>query len=453
MVFCQVYGEVPECLGGIVNCAQCHESTAPPAWNAYGLQLIEQLDRERSFEVALLAALESVALEDSDGDGESNEAEILAGTAPGDARSRPEPPSAPLGPPNPGFEVGEYDFRFALRRASITYCGRSPSYEELAAVSEAVQEATDSDAAARRLLHEAVSACLASDYFRDAALARLADKRIRPVFAIGADTEVFIGDQRLVIGDYHYDYRLWSYLLTGDRDMRELLTADYHIAQAASGELVRVEGVIPRADEGALAGGQPLLPERRAGMLTTQWFLTINTMFSGLPRTTAAQAYRSYLGADIARSDGIRPVAGEPADIDQKGVDGEVCAQCHSTLDPLAYAFAKYQGIDDGYSGGFGVYDPTRPQRYLPGWSDGAQQAWLFGTPVSDLVEFARVAAESDEFKRNMAQMFFEHALGRGPREEEREEFVQIWQSLPEDGYSAWRLIHRLVDTRAFGVP
>lgn len=36
-------------------------------------------------------------------------------------------------------------------------------------------------------------------------------------------------------------------------------------------------------------------------MLTTRWFLAKNTMVTPIPRTTAAQAYRAYLGYDIAK--------------------------------------------------------------------------------------------------------------------------------------------------------
>jgi hypothetical protein len=257
----------------------------------------------------------------------------------------------------------------------------------------------------------------------------------------------------LVIGDYSYDYRLWRYALTGDRDMRELLTAQYHVVEGEDGALETIEGTIDKADPGALAGGQPLPDERRAGMLTTQWFLAINTMFSGLPRTTAAQAYRAYLGADLSANDGIMPVAGEPTDIDDKGVDAPQCATCHSTLDPLAYAFAEYEGIDIQMGGGFGGYRPERIAAHMPNWDKDAQQSVVLGQPVDSLIEWAQVAADSDMFKRNMAEMFFVHALSRSVGPADAEEFAALWQSLPEDGHSANRLLHRLVDTAAFGAP
>jgi hypothetical protein len=454
-IFCDVYDQSPECLGRVANCAECHVSTAPPVWNVYGQQLIAALPRDRVFEEALPLALAAVEEGDADADGDLNRDEIMAGTLPGDPFSFWQEPVLSSGADNPGFSVGEYDYRFAFKRVLVNYCGRSPSFSELSELSAGTEGLAEAELAAlqRDRLHTALDACLRSEHFSKVLLPRLADTRIRPLYSIGQETTVRLGEARLVIGDYGYDYRLWRYALTGDRDMRELLTAQYHVEESATGELTRVEGVIAQPDPTALAGGEPLVPERRAGMLTTQWFLALNTMFSGLPRTTAAQAYRAYLGADLAQSDGIRPVPGEPVDIDDKGVDGEVCSHCHSTLDPLAYAFAKYQGIDDGYVEGFGTYDPTRVERYLPGWSDSAQQAWLLGQPVADLIEWARVAAGSDQFKRNMADVFFRQALSREPAPDEEAEFAALWQSLPSDGYSAWRLIHRLVDTSAYGVP
>jgi len=448
-LLCQTYATIPECSGKVVNCGQCHTSTYPPSWNSYGLSVIAEMARDVEFEQALPDALRAVEQDDADGDGLTNLRELELGTRPGDPNSGFSEPAAPEGDENPRYDVGNYDHRFAYRRVSILYCGRSPTYEEMQAFSAG---SPDAETLGERL-HAAVAECLDSQHWSEVALPRLADKRIRPLFAAGPDSEVMISGRRLVIGDYFYDYRLWRYALTGDRDMRDLLTAQYHVEEDEDGELTEVGGVIDKSDMTAFAGGQPLPEELRAGMITTQWFLAINTMFSGLPRTTAAQAYRAFLGADLSSNDGIRPVAGEPTDIDDKGVDDERCATCHSTLDPLAYAFAKYEGVDAMYGGGFGGYRPERLEGLIPAWDDAAQQPVIFGQPVADLVEWAEVAAESDMFKRNMAEVFFEHALGRKPLPIDMQEFNELWQALPEDVYSANRLLHRLVDTQAFGAP
>lgn len=47
--------------------------------------------------------------------------------------------------------------------------------------------------------------------------------------------------------DYAWDYRLFAYIMTGDRDVRDLLVADYHVEQRVDGCLEPVGGVVPPA--------------------------------------------------------------------------------------------------------------------------------------------------------------------------------------------------------------
>ncbi|MEM9490742.1 MAG: hypothetical protein AAGC55_16460 [Myxococcota bacterium] len=326
-----------------------------------------------------------------------------------------------------------YDFALAYRRVNILYCGQSPTYDELSGLS-------DDRAQAYQAVHDALDRCLTSAYWIDEGLPRLADERIRPVSAVVTGSSTGFN-----LGDYGWDYRLYAYVMSGDRDVRDLLLADYHVTTDDSGTLVPVTGTVPAPGNGA--GGQPLAVERRAGMLTTQWFLSINTMFSPLPRTTAAQAYRFYLGYNVALQQGLYPVADEPRDVDRKGVAEKECASCHSTLDPLSYAFASYQGIAGAATG---TYDPGRPSRTIQDWTDN--QAMLFGEPVDSVRQWAEQAAASDAFKRELVATLFRHAIEREPHPGEAEEFAAIWRALPGDGWSANRVIHRIVDSRAFGV-
>lgn len=279
---CQTYGDVPQCRGRLLDCSTCHDSTWPPSWNAYGLAVYGALPDE-GFDAGLVEALLAVEEQDSDGDGVLNIDELALGTNPG--RDEDAWPWC-LPPLDPDALVPvDYDFRRALRRAMVLYCGRSPTWDEL--------DAFDGDDPEPATLHERLHAqldeCLAGDYWQVQALPRLADPFVTPIAAVGVDTTIGI-----TIADYEWDYRLFRYIMTGDRDVRDLLRADYHVV-VQDGELVPVQGV-----QGGGVGGQPLAPQYRAGMITTQWFLARNTMFSGLPRTTAAQAYRAYLGQDIA---------------------------------------------------------------------------------------------------------------------------------------------------------
>jgi len=172
-------------------------------------------------------------------------------------------------------------------------------------------------------------------------------------------------------------------------------------------------------------------------------------MFSELPRTTAAQAYRAYLGQDIAKSEGILPVEGEPLDVDGKGVTQPVCARCHSTLDPLSYAFAYYDGIAGDNTGRF---DANRPS-----WSTDGLSPSLLGESLVDIdqhgvVNWGATAVESDAFRRTVALMIVRHALGEVTPYEEAD-LAALWQGLPADGWSVDAMIHRFVDTESFGAP
>jgi hypothetical protein len=443
--FCEVYADAPECAGRSITCNKCHLSTQPVTWNAYGGAVLGAL-AGAPFDDNLAAALAAIEDDDSDGDGLKNREEIDLGTDPGDPLSQWMPRPTPEGLDNPMYAIGEYDPDYAFKRVGLLFCGVSPSYEEAKAFA-GLDGAAQVDA-----IHDALAECLESDFWIDEALASLAHPKIRPVKAYGADTDVLINGYKITLADYKWDYRLWQYVLSGDRDARELLTAQYHIGLDEAGNWKRIEGTIPNPN-GGFGGGQLLAPEHRAGMLTTQWNLFLNIMFAAVPRVAAGHAYREYLGLNLSLTEGIKPVPGEPLDIDNKAVDAEACAQCHSTLDPLSYAFSFYEGIDINKLSNTGQFIPSRPSLRIPGWDAAQPEYVVLDQKVDSLVELAAVMSQSREFQRNLAHVFFVYTVGHEPRPDELEEFDAVWTSMPADGYSANRLLHRLVDTDAFGTP
>lgn len=432
---CAHYPDAPMCRGAVVACTQCH--TAPPDLNAYGNDVSNALAvLELVYEDDLGDALVDVEGLDSDGDGLTNLEEIVLGTRPGDGASFFRAPLPPSGEPNPVFDVGNYDEAFAFRRVFVGYCGRSPTFAEREAFA-----ALSSAGERRAARHAALDACLASPYWTSEGLPRLADKRIRPLQAVNVDGVI-------PLADYSWDYRLFVHALTGNRDARDLLLADYHVDAAGN-----VIDDVVAGDGDQQVGGQPVPPGQRAGMITTQWFLMIHTMFSELPRTTAAQAYRAWLGQDIARSEGLLPVEGEPKDIDDKGVDDQdTCIYCHATLDPLSYAFSHYNGI--GGNGGNGAFAPGRPS-----WEPSEVEAVLLDVPLGDtatvgVTGWAAIAADSPQFRQNIATMFLAHAVGHAPLPDELDDLQALADGFDDvDGYVAAALLHRLIDTDAFGVP
>lgn len=341
-----------------------------------------------------------------------------------------------------------YDPAFALRRVTLDTCGRSPTAEERAQV-----EAADDPQAA---IAGVLQGCLASEYWlaKDGALWRLAHPKVRPLAAIKAGDDA--GD--IPLADYEDDYNLFVYTHSGDRDVRELLTAQYLVRRddaAPPPERYRGEDISLGDDlfERGSGVAQLVRTNRRAGMLTTRWNLASNTMFTAIPRTTAAQAYRAYLGYDLAKFEGIAPVDGEPLDYDDKDVDAGECAVCHSTLDPLTYPFAHYNGIGGGSRGGTPfTYEQDRPVRFTA--SDGPlvvetpEAGVIFGTPVANLLEWAQVAVESEAFARTVASDFWRFFVGTEP---EGPEFDEVWQRLRTvHAYRVEPMIRDIVMTRAF---
>lgn len=466
--FCATYPSVPACRGGTVSCLTCH--TAPPVLNPFGAQVRSALEPGRRAD-GFAAALAAVEGFDADNDGAPNLEELLLGTSPADPLSTPRS----TGPEGPAYgPIGQYDAEFAFRRIKIAFCGVGPSYEDV----QALRRSTDQ----RGVLHDTLTACLESGYWRREAIPRIADARIRPLVALGTCQNM--------LADFEHDYRLFTYAMTGGHDARDLVVGDYHVARDASGDLVRIdesaEPLMPPESRGGipcrdpfgnsppLGGGQPLAAHERAGMMTTQWFLLIQTQATYLPRTTAAAAYRAWLGFDIANYEGLFPVPGEPRDIDEIGIDQTPCYQCHSTLDPLAYSFAYYNGISTGrgppgaaQGPATGAYDPERPTTFFLGpvvakeaWADAPPMAYALGKPMpaeaslqdsTSLVRMARGFASSSAFSSHVAGLVWAIAIGHPVGPGQHAEFAEVERAFRGSNYSVDELAHAIIDTHAFG--
>lgn len=441
--FCDVYPDAPTCIAGVPACTYCHAGTPPPR-NDFGQMVESELlpGAERPLSDAdfldgLPAALMAVEALDADGDGFTNADEIIAGTVPADAQSVPDG-SVCDGGVNPQFDVCNYDPAYAFKKVNLDFCGRSPTWDEM----QAFRASDDQQAA----LHSALSRCLDSDFWmgKDGQLWKMAHEKIRPLKAIKAGED----GGPIPLGDYYDDYALFAYAHTDGHDVRELLTADYFVTRRSNPTQYEVAG------PGDATGDQDVVVSRRAGMLTTRWNLVLNVMFTAVPRTAAAQAYRSFLGMDIARLEGLMPVDGEPVDYDDKGVQQEACAGCHSTLDPLTYPFSRYQGL----TGNVGTYDPDRIRDEFRGSGenilDMPESGVILGQPVTDLTEWARVAANSNEFASATTLDYWQLLMGRPPQASEQEEFRDLWQALMDrHGYSVEAMLHQLIETEAYGVP
>ncbi len=444
-VLCELYPDAPACEVGLPDCTTCH--TSPPGRNPFGDAIAAQLLPETprpltdvAFAEALPGVLAALAGEDTDGDGADNETELRAGTNPGVSADNPDAVEGCSGDSrNPVWNVCGYDAEFAWRKIQLDVCGRNPGWDALQTFR--ALDPTGREAA----LDAALDTCLDSAFWmgRDGVLWRLAHAKIRPLWAVKAGE----GGGPVPLADYDDDYALFTWTQTDDRDAREVLTAKYYVKQVGPTRYEKVDG---RPDV-----RQFTQTDRRAGMLTTGWFFVINTMFTPVPRTTAAQAYRSFLGLDIAKSQGLTPPPGELVDYDDKGVLADACAACHTTLDPLAYPFSRYWGIAGDSTG---VYDPQRNRRFDA--ADGSrlrelpEAGALFGEPVVDLMDWAQKAAQSEAFVRATVRDYWRHFMGHEPTAAEQAEFEALVADFPTaHAYRVERMLHALIRTEAYGVP
>lgn len=432
--FCEVYGDAPACRGTPPACTQCHLGS-PPALNAYGTDvqaaLVPETARPLSdtqFLAGLAQALTAVEALDSDEDGSTNLDEIIAGTSPSNGLQFPSADAACT-------DASCGDPAFVLKRVYLDFCGQQPDIEVLEQVSSSASPDT--------AIHAALDTCLDSEFWlgKDGQLWELAHPKVRPLQAIKSGEDAGV----VPLADYYDDYALYAYANSDDHDVRDVLLADY---------FVRRESSPTRYTQGTPAGTQRVVASRRAGLITTNWFLVLNVMFTALPRTAAAQAYRSFLGLDIAKLEGLYPIENEPFDYDAKNVDAPDCAVCHSTLDPLAYPFKNYHGL----TGVQGTYDANRIENTFsfegPNITAMPEAGAIFGEPVFDLFEWAEVAANSDAFASSTVLDFWMLLVGHPPSGAENDEFDALWKDLRgTHQYRVEKMLHDLIDTEAYRVP
>ncbi|ATB38549.1 hypothetical protein CYFUS_003984 [Cystobacter fuscus] len=447
-VFCTTYPSAPVCTGQQPSCTYCH--VAPPQRNAFGAGLEPHLApgaprplSDNDFAYALPTALRAAESADADGDGVPNLVEIQRGTLPADANSFPVETGGCAAGTNPQYDVCRYDTRFAYRRVRLDFCGQSPTYAQL-------EEFAALNAEAQRVRLDAeLDRCTQSEFWRgkNGQLWKLAHPKIRPVGSLKEGED----EGAIPLADYYDDYALYAYSQLDDHDAREVMTAKYFVRRESNptrySMTTKPNSMLYVQDE-----------QHRAGNITSSWSLVYFVMFTAIPRNAASQAYRAYLGYDIARQEGLYGIPNEPRDYDAKGVTEPACAACHATLDPLSYPFRNYQGISLTDQQSSANYIPNRLETYFsdvaPTITQTPEAGYIFGQKVNNLVEWARVGANSDAFAIATVTDYWKLLIGHPPTPEEHAEFVTTWKRFKgTHQYRVQRMLHDLIRTEAYGAP
>jgi hypothetical protein len=441
-VFCSTYPSSPLCQGQTPACTLCH--VQPPSRNIYGQALEAQLAvgaprplSDGDFTLALPMALRGVEAADTDGDGKTNRAEIDKGTLPGDSTSVFQDQDCSANS-NSNYNLCAYDTRYTYRKLLLDFCGESPSFTEVQTFELL------SETARRSFLDSELDRCLATEFWigKNGQLWRIAHAKIRPVGSLKSGED----QGQIPLADYYDDYGLFTFTQTGDRDAREILTADYFVQRN-----VNPTSYVKVANKGS----QYMAVSKRAGVMTSTWSLIYYVMFTALPRNAASQMYRAYLGLDIAKQEGLFSVANEPRDYDNKGVRDVACAACHATLDPLSYPFRNYNGIDGRQSA---QYLPNRIEKNFanqaPNITQIPEAGAIFAQPVANLHEWGVAASNSDAFAISTTTDYWKFLFGRPPNAQEQVEFLATWKRFKTT--HQWRvqkMLHDLIRTEAYGAP
>jgi len=445
-LLCERYPDAPACLGGkLAACQTCHVEGGSTKVNAFGSAVRAGLLAETAapfddseFTLHLDDVLASIELDDSDNDGFTNLDELSQGSYPGMDTSLPSEPSCPSDPSSYPYTFCQYDYDFALQRVSIDVCGHRATFEEVEALM-----ATGEDGK-RQAIHDKLDACMPTEFWKGPTgqLGELAHRKVRPVTGLQD------------FADFIPDYSLFIHANTGDRNVQEVLVAQYLVSVTITPEGESIYSVVDSLPE------QPLQADKRAGMLTTPWGLFYNTMFTAIPRSTAAQAYRAFLNMDIALQEGLIYETPEPTDYDGAGVTADACIGCHRTIEALAGPFSRYNGLQEGNGTTFFQYDANRLEPFAglyPDLPNMPESGYLLGQPVDNLLEWAEVAANSDEFYQAVTEDYWKLFVGSPPTPEKPaafEEYTALWQSLrDDDGHQVTKMLHRLIDTEAYGAP
>jgi hypothetical protein len=459
VAFCSVYATSKICETGTAPCTTCH--TNPPGRNTFGAQVESRLLpgekrplSDAAFTAGLPNALKAIEQEDADGDGFPNLAEILGGTLMADATSTPRPLAcaADVSAKAAGgrWNVCGYDPVYAFKKVNLDFCGKSATRADIATFSKLKNDPKKWQAALSTRLDE----CLTSRYWggKNGVVWNIANAKIRPAHTVKSGEN----PGPIPLGDYDDDYNLFAWANTGDRDVRELLRAQYYVKRVSDDpvklEVISEEELAKRNRNTT----QNVPHDKRVGMITTRWNAASNTMFTPIPRTTAAQAYRAYLGYDISKMQGLIPVNHSPEDYDNKGVKQAQCAVCHTTLDPLTYPFTRYNGI------GAYNYSDNRLNQFVrtegPTITQAPPSGVLLGKPVKDLLEWGQVAADSDPFAQKVVFDYWKVLVGREPDAQpaDQAEYSRLWRALKaKDGYNyrVEKMLHGLILTSAYGRP
>ena len=104
-------------------------------------------------------------------------------------------------------------------------------------------------------------------------------------------------------------------------------------------------------------------------------------------------------------------------------------SSCHTTIDPLSYPWARYNGIDL-VGDTTGIYLDDRATDILPD-----TQGAIFGLPVTGPEDWVAAAIASEYFSQHVVRLFWQYLFRRQPYACEDGEFAALWLGFRAGSY------------------
>lgn len=218
--------------------------------------------------------------------------------------------------------------------------------------------------------------------------------------------------------------RLWTYVMTADRPLQEVLTANYSVDESFA-----------QIERDAIHG--------ETGLLTMRGFIKGKP---GLPHYNyAARVFTGFLGVVFevpqaaldARATATAASTVDPASI---------CYSCHRLLTPLAHQRLKWD--DEG----------NRRELFEDGRDiDDSDQALVEDYPFKGrgLESFSLVAVRKEGFIRRMANIHFQLSFGRNMRHnlDERDVYFKLFEAAQSGQGTFKNLMRTVLTSRAYVEP
>ena len=226
-----------------------------------------------------------------------------------------------------------------------------------------------------------------------------------------------------------------------DADLRELLTADHAFVDRRLASIYEEPAV---ADTGFADIALTVHPERR-GLLGTVAFLALASHPISTSPTLRGMYVRKHLLCDIVPNPpaGLNTALPEPSTTAktmrerlQAHMAVKSCASCHKYLDPIGFAFERFDGIGRWRATDAGTPVDTSGQ--------------LDGAAFADLASLGGVIAQSAKFRRCVVQRLYAFAVARPVTDGEAGEIDRLADAFAADGMRLRGLMRAVARSEGF---